>query len=441
MRNFTLSIEKKGTLNINFLKSLFYCLFYIILLFNGKNSLAQAELYKWVDDQGKTHYSDRNPKEHEHSTISTTASPSQQAFDRNTKLKPIILPYGKVSRKLLLSEGLYRWKQPAGGKQKLGVYYLGRFCTSRGAIYAADVYSDHPRFLPSENAIPKTLKKAIVNLGYDVHSTLLYDLDDRMEQLKGLYLKAEIVKLDLHSCAPIYSLMRTISPKKIPWSNFTKNRVSVSIQWQLISSPEQAPLFKTTTQGYFDNWDNNKKADQTIKQAIVIASNNLFADQQFIDLITTDPAKKADKLIPANPGTEKRSWWQSFAPDTRNPISDLIGKQFVMRAKVSSVLAETSMLKVSSVNYFMTNNDWPRITQDIGLSDRVFENHEFISGMKLNYDGTFTLHLREDVFGPSRVLRMTPDTDSYREKRSLQINWDCSSNLPQEILPEMCVSM
>ena len=420
-------------LNFNF--SILVTLFIIVTF----SSAVNAELYKWVNDEGKTHYSDTTPKVKKHNVIIPDVSPSQRAFDRNTENKPIILPYGMSSRKILLSQGIYQWKQNNQHRKKLGVYYLGQFCSSRGAIFAANLYTDHPRFLPNEHGIPDVIKVALKKLGYDGHISQIFDLQERIQSLNGLYLKAELLELDLHTCAPTHSLRHTISPKKIPWSNFTKNRASVSIRWQLINDMNQPAVYETITKGYYDNWDNNKKAFSTINQALEIAVNNLFSDHKFIDLITTTETKpKPDRVILK---TEEESWWQSVLPEMGNSIGQFMNNQYAMRAKVAGILSEASSLKVSSIEYYMINGDWPRIVQDLRLNDRLFESHKLISGIKLDNDGSFTLQLRESVFGPSRILRMTPDTRSYEQGSALGIDWECSSNLSVEVLPEMCISM
>ncbi len=416
-------------------------LIFLLTLICGVSGSAHAQLYKWVDEHGNTHYSDRDPDKPNASTITPDPTPSQQAIDRTTRLNPLLLPYGKKSRRLVLSDALLNWRQTGTNKQKLGIYYLGRFCTTRGAIYTPDVYTYHPRFIPTETSIPVALKKAIDHLGYEIHVVLPRDLDYRMQQYDGLYLQAKINKLDLHSCAPVHSLTRTISPKKITWSSFTKNRASVSAEWSLFRKLGEDPVFTAVTQGYSDNWNSNEHADRTVNQALVIAANNLFADQRFIDLITYEASAETAAQEPPEPATEEQSWWSKFIPDMKSPISRMIDNQLVMRAKLSGVLAEASRLKMSSVSYFMTNNEWPTIVQDIGLNDRLFDNHELIAGLNLHRDGAFTLDLKQEIFGPSRILRMTPDTDSYLDNGSLSLDWTCASNLPAEILPESCVHM
>ena len=74
-----------------------------LFVFVSFSTSVNAELYKWVDDEGKTHYSDSTPKVKKHNVITPDVSPSQRAFDRNTENNPIILPYGTSSRKVILS--------------------------------------------------------------------------------------------------------------------------------------------------------------------------------------------------------------------------------------------------------------------------------------------------------------------------------------------------
>lgn len=94
-----------------------------------------------------------------------------------------------------------------------------------------------------------------------------------------------------------------------------------------------------------------------------------------------------------------------------------------------------------STSYFMQNNEWPTIGQDMGFNDRLFEDHDSIEGLKLGLDGTIRLLLKDEVFGPSRVLELTPDIDAYLAGSSLNLRWDCLSNLQPEMLPDVCKSM
>ncbi len=57
----------------------------VYLLLNTIGSSAQAELYKWVDDQGNTHYSDKTPLTNKHTVITPDETASQQAINRNAK--------------------------------------------------------------------------------------------------------------------------------------------------------------------------------------------------------------------------------------------------------------------------------------------------------------------------------------------------------------------
>lgn len=280
-------------------------------------SSVKADLYKWVDENGKTHYSDKSPKTHDSSMIAPELTQRQQVKHRSSQLVPITLPYEKKSRKMLVSDVKYNWTRPGTGKKKLGVYYLGRFCTSRGAIYSPDVYSNHAKLFPGESTIPMTIRRAIDKLGYESQSSKLHELSIRMQKKNRLYLKAEVNDLEIHSCAPIYSLTRTISTKEIPWSNFTHNRASVNVQWSLFDELDTAPIFNTSTSGYVDNWKIKQLTNKTIEQALTIATNNLFSHQQFVDLITYQGPVEASSNKPINNNPEKTDskWWKKVIPD------------------------------------------------------------------------------------------------------------------------------
>lgn len=413
-----------------------------LLLLAVAFQVAHAELYKWVDEEGNTHYSDQGPQNPEQSSVTRTIVPGEKNHDKVTRPDPVNLPPGRKSRKIILSDAIFHWNQGNPGKRKIGVYYAGTLCTSRGAMQASDLRRHHPGLLPSETDIPVSIKRAIVKLGYDVHIALPQDVDARTRQSRGLYLKAVIADLELHSCAPVDSSSVAMKPRSISWRKFSKNRVSLRVDWQVYADPASAPVFSTSTEGHLDNWQNRESTYKTFNQALLDATHNLFADAEFIDLISVDAGSAVFGEETRQPEPEQTtSWWESLIPGENSAIGDSLTGQLIMRSNVAQVLAEASHVKMMSTQHFLQHDAWPTINQDLGLHDRLFENHELISKLELSYDGTFTFFLRDDVFGPSRILRMKPDAASFTEGSSLHLNWDCSSNLSRNLLPGNCVSM
>ena len=59
------------------------CFFSMTLSFES-----HAEIYKWTDDKGVTHYTERPPKERESTTLKTSHNPPSTPYSPTTEKKP-----------------------------------------------------------------------------------------------------------------------------------------------------------------------------------------------------------------------------------------------------------------------------------------------------------------------------------------------------------------
>ena len=111
---------------------------------------ANAELYKWVDDEGNIHYSDEQPSTTKQ-TVTVIDESAAESLAPATD-RPITRPYDKQVTKLHLLDTQYLWKQPShkGKSIKLGIFSTGTGCTSVGAIKSHEVISRHSSFFPEE---------------------------------------------------------------------------------------------------------------------------------------------------------------------------------------------------------------------------------------------------------------------------------------------------
>ena len=142
------------------------------LVTGGSAFNAQAQLYKWVDEEGNVHFSDQPPADENDSSVVPDPQP-QSGSSTSRKLgagQPLIRPYDKEVRKLHLPDVRYLWKSTSHARisTKVGVYHTGKACTTRGAIKAPEVFVSHASLLPSETrsrrvAGPKILSRGAVS--------------------------------------------------------------------------------------------------------------------------------------------------------------------------------------------------------------------------------------------------------------------------------------
>ncbi len=265
-----------------------YHLTIFILIFTSTG--LHADLYKWIDENGKVHYSDKitdKNKGAKHKSIDLkkgkTASLNQQMAG-----KAIIRPYEKTARTLHLLDTVYHWKKNSevGRSFKLGAYHSGKACTSRGAIKIPDVLIHHNNLLPNEKNLTRHAVQVINGLDYQAIRTQRYELIKKLRQTGGLSLHSEVIELNIQTCAPNARYGKAIfQPEKISSSSFTKNRIKLKVKWQLKSNRDQNLVYTIETRGVYNGWNKHTSANKAIQLAIESALVTLFSDRDFINHI------------------------------------------------------------------------------------------------------------------------------------------------------------
>lgn len=253
---------------------------------------ANAELFKWTDEKGKIHYSDKKPDE---KTQTRVVPVKKGVIGNNTEneslSKAIIRPYEKTARKLFLLDTLYAWRKASGTKQsrKVGAYYVGKGCTSRGAMKVPDVFITHKSLFPKESANAYSIKKIIKSLDYEADKTTKYKLLDNMKKTGGLSLHSEITGLDYNTCASnLSSRDRLTKINKVSSYKFNKHRIKLRIRWQLKTNRDQDVLYEGTTNGSYNGWNSVASAGEAFSTAVEAATIKLFSDQDFINKILVE---------------------------------------------------------------------------------------------------------------------------------------------------------
>ncbi len=253
---------------------------------------SHAQLYKWVDENGKIHYSDKEPgKEIDSKVLPQRQTSIGQPQQTASSSKPIIRPYEKTARKLHLLDTRYLWKSEAYVNQttKIGVFHTGKGCTSRGAMTTPDIFVYHKSLFPSESDLTYRINKIINGLDYDSERTEKYRLLGRLKKTGGLSLHAEIVAMDVNSCAPgIRKSERLKKMDKISSHRFSKNRVKLQVSWQLRSNRDQDVIYEVTTAGQYNGWSHTTSSRNAIGNALESAVLALFADRDFIARILVE---------------------------------------------------------------------------------------------------------------------------------------------------------
>jgi hypothetical protein len=373
----------------------------------------RAVLYKWVDDDGNIHYSDEQPSEAKQITtiIDYTATESKLSPTDT----PLIKPYDKYVKKLLLLDTEYLWKKPSHKSKsvRLGVFSTGTGCTSVGAIKSHEIATRHSSLFPEEYRLAFRIKDVVQNLGYAADRTdkRLLEIDEI--GLGGLILRSTIIAMKFHTCAPGIKKQAIQRPiEDLALHRFKRHRIELKISWELRSRDDKRVLYQTVTSGRYSAWHKLTRSQIAVEKAVESATLNLFSDSKFVDKLFT--AENITTHTPEKPVTSK----PSFAED------------LVIQAHASQVLVGLSTLKIHVAQYFLINNEWPISLYDMNLSENMFRDSRTISRVGFKSDGSIVAELRE-LFGAGKTLSMTPSQDALETGL---MRWSCSSNLPMNYM-------
>jgi hypothetical protein len=403
----------------------------------GFSQVSIAELFKWSDENGKVHYSDKQP-ELSNSNIAPFVNPFSRGKTPNTLSKAIVRPYELTVRKLFLPDTLYGWRKTVAQNKpvKIGVYYAGKGCTSRGAMKTPEVFITHRAFFPTESDIAFRIKKMIKSLDYEAEKSSRFKLQSELQESRGLSLHSEIEELNFETCAPgIATKDRFLRVSQISAYKFTRHRVKLKIRWQLKTNRGQQLLHETVTNGQYNGWNISSTPKKALMSAVESAVISLFSQQQFIA-----------KIIDYTDGPNEKSKDESKSSKILNTeslkndgnLSNIIQNKMILKAQLSSVLSDMSHLKILSAQHYLESGEWPGSFSEIGLSESMFAGSKTVSDMTIQSDGSILAELRE-LFGENKILQLIPLDLDYGVNAITR--WQCISNLSQDLLPMNCETM
>ncbi|MDK2777295.1 MAG: trypsin-like peptidase domain-containing protein [Pseudomonadota bacterium] len=259
------------------------------LLLNFVVIPAQAEIYKWTDENGHVRFSDRPPANQKAKVdtvnVNSTAR-SQGHREMSDKLRkplptayPILAEEGKRVKTLGIENLVFAPEsvrndpdQELGRNLSLSSSYGGKsyasYCQFKGRTL--DAHNASVLFKTSVKEIYRAMFNTISQLGY---SDSIYDqalFKNQQSKSTDLSLGGVIKDVFLENCG----------------INQTFNKTYVEIEWQLFSNLERRVVYKTTTRGYNENWGDTPRThggQESMAAATDDALKRLFSDQAFIE--------------------------------------------------------------------------------------------------------------------------------------------------------------
>jgi serine protease Do len=227
-----------------------------------------AGVYKWTDDKGNVHYSDKPPPGGDKAAQGNVkAMQLQDAYTGVSVVNklPIRNPRGDGGPALTLARFTLQLDAANSRNVTVGRNFYGANCEKSADLLWNEGMLDL-KGRQAELLVSDRFDKAGYSLSYQ--SSL------------GLYnLEAELVRLKIDLCT---------GGRAIGGSG---SRTYMKLRWTLKARGSDEPLFRATSEGAFDGWNTGEK-DSTIR-ALANATDNLLGDRAFIDALAGTAPRSA----------------------------------------------------------------------------------------------------------------------------------------------------
>lgn len=248
---------------------------------------AQAQMYKWVDENGKIHFSDKKPTAHE-ATAQPLSSSADQTADQDFMIPrdrtPIVRPFESAARSLYIADMAYAWKLDTLNRSKYdaGSYHVDATCISRGSMTLPDAYLNHKSFFPDESRLSRQAERIIDGLDFSANTIDRDQLIAKIREAGAVGLKPLITSMNIRACAPRrYGDDKKKPGNKLDARRYSRAYVDVQIEWTLVDG-RQNELFKTTTTGSTHGWINSN-VSAAFTEAVENSTRNLMSQQALVN--------------------------------------------------------------------------------------------------------------------------------------------------------------
>ncbi|MBR9805252.1 DUF4124 domain-containing protein [bacterium] len=392
---------------------------------------SNAELYRWVDENGKTHFSDQPPQNADIASTVVDIDDTDEAVDIDDAA--VKRSDDQASRMLLITDADALWNRSIVEKQHIGLYYLGKECAISTTMVLPDAKDMHRDMFPSNSSLSTTVVSAMRSFRYPARR----NYGQKIRSLSDAYtLDLTVENIDMAVCISGRSSLANINLEKISSAAFKKHRMTLTTTWILRDANEQK-LFTGTFKGHSNLWQGRHHLHVGYRNAIKHAVAQLLADETFNELILTLPPEKAsESAVNDEPESPLQIGENADKPSGIGELTGLFTGYF-KQSQFSKVLQIVQPAKMGVTEYYMMHGQWP---SHIGELQGVPTAHASsgVNQVSIEREGTIVLDL-DEKFGNDARLYMRPLVD---DSASL-IDWQCESNVDPAYIPKglECVSV
>lgn len=333
---------------------------------------AAAGVYKWTDDKGNVHFSDKPPPGSDQKAQGSVKQVQlQDAYTgvpvRN--LVPIHNPRSDGGPALGFSGFTLRLDTANGNNVTVGRAFHGKNCESSVDL----LWNDGMLDMKGRNAEALVIER-FTQAGYS--------LSGGEGRAAELALDADLVKLKFDTCN----------------TNRSASRAYLKLRWTL-KSGRGDELFRGTSEGAYDGWHTGD--ERSIMKALAKAADNLLGDRTFIDALQGEPARApvADVNEAVTVSFGRGAGGSSFRERSAQLLAAAV--------TVETSRGHGSGVVIDAAGYVLTNAHV--VGQERAV--RVLVDGKSINGRVVRRDGATDVALIQvsgEVLTPATVARQEP---------------------------------
>ena len=279
----------------------------MVLVFCLSQNTAHAEIYKWVDKDGKVHFSDHKPVDQHkksygvekvepesvvssstHTSVQYVETATPKSYEGNPPSKRVLLEYvtirltghdlsqnpvvGKAYR---LTSSTSYVRRPRSRRRRNKVSYgvqTPQRCRADG-----DLYLHNAKYIAKSTPFKQYFYSVFETYGYATAVDTQKRFSRQEVSSPDLSVGATVVEVSLQHCGPSHTIQA-----------ITKNATYVKVKWEVFDNLQRQVVYSTVTEGSHDAFHSDgiqQGAAKSLAKAFTGAVNNLLATPAFVTLL------------------------------------------------------------------------------------------------------------------------------------------------------------
>nr|WHW29705.1 hypothetical protein [uncultured bacterium] len=415
---------------MNLKPPLFLALLCLMTIFSPQT---QAQMYRWVDENGKTNFSDKPPAGAKTRFDTLDAGAKSSAVKNKSSM-------GGEERQALFSVSRLvvnsvdtPWDAKSEKKTTIGRYFFGKACASATAMVLPDASDRHPTLIPDATFYGAEIANYFRVINFSAFWDDSVNVADPSDWPQTLRIGASVKELDFDTCAPgERRAFRNFKLDKVRDDRFSRHRVRVRIAWTIRSDNGEV-LLETETTGEENSWEQRNRASTAHSEAIRAAIVRLLEDERFLAVLS-DARERRIANAGLNTADSMQQVASGFGNDLWSKFKDKSNEYmaFFRQAQLSKALQLIPSIKVRLTEYYMNSGHWPGNLSQIQFDEGLLvEQTEGLDRIYLESRGSIVLKL-DEKFGASAHMVLEPSVDN----RNSTIFWRCLTNIGEGIVPK-----